>query len=405
MKSLSDIPQFSYAQILLLALLLTTRPAGAANTVYAWGGGTIVNPSDFNQAGQSIIPANLTNAILVAGGWRHSLALKADGTLQGWGDDLSAQTDFPPGSKYVAIACGRNHSLALQSNGIVLATGDDTYGQIDVPSSLSNAVAVACGWYHSLVLKSDGTVQSWGTSTNPADFGSNDNYGQSSVPPGLNNVVAIAGGGWHSVALKADGTVSCWGRNDSGESTIPSGLSNVVAIAATTDDSVALEANGKIVVWGDNTYGQASVPPNLTNGIATIAAGGWHCLALKTNGIVVSWGASVGSYPAVDYGQTNVPVGLTNVIRIAGGLVNSLVLKGGGPPPIKAFFTSQRFTTNGFLATLPTSVGRTYRLEYQNALTNQNWTALPLQFGSGGSQPFVDPTPSSSQRFYRISRW
>ena len=62
--------------------------------------------------GQSIVPSNLTNAVLVAGGWQHSLALKSDGTLQGWGDDTLEQTDFPVtnGSgvliDYMAIDCG-----------------------------------------------------------------------------------------------------------------------------------------------------------------------------------------------------------------------------------------------------------------------------------------------------------
>ena len=87
------------------------------------GAGKTYKPADNNDFGQSIVPVNLTNAVEVAGGWHHSLALNADGTLQGWGDDSDFQTDFPATSNYVAIACGYVRSLALRVNGIVVAAG------------------------------------------------------------------------------------------------------------------------------------------------------------------------------------------------------------------------------------------------------------------------------------------
>src|SRR5215813_10215553 len=68
----------------------------AKTNVVAWGAGTFVShPPDFNNYGQSIVPNSatntLTNATFVAGGWRHSLAIKAEGTLQAWGDDTIGQ--------------------------------------------------------------------------------------------------------------------------------------------------------------------------------------------------------------------------------------------------------------------------------------------------------------------------
>ncbi len=187
-----------------LILLGAADTARAGNQVIAWGAGTnVADPPDQNDFGQSLIPASLTNAVFVAGGWRFALALKADATIQGWGDDSFFQQDFPAATNgsYVTIAAGQFHSLALDSAGLVTARrGQSAYNQTTLPAGLqSNVVAVACGFYHSLALKSDGTVAAWGAGmTN--DGSQQVNYGQSMVPTNLFNVVAIAGGARHSLA-------------------------------------------------------------------------------------------------------------------------------------------------------------------------------------------------------------
>src|SRR5882724_236584 len=181
---------------LILASLLTVLPM-VARDVVGWGAGTnIAKPPDFNDYGQSIVPVSLTNAMSIAAGWRHSLALLQNGKLNGWGDDALGQLDLPSGSNYIAISCGRLHSLALDSDGIVAASGDDFYGQIDVPTNLTGVIAVSAGFYHSLALTPDGKVVAWGMSTNDSSIGTDPNYGQSRNPASLSNVVAIAAGGW-----------------------------------------------------------------------------------------------------------------------------------------------------------------------------------------------------------------
>jgi alpha-tubulin suppressor-like RCC1 family protein len=378
----------------------------AATTVDAWGGGTVVS-TNYYDGGQSIVPAGLTNAVLVKGGWRHSLALTDSGDIVHWGDNSLNQGAFPSGIGYISIACGWQHSLALLTNGTVAAAGDDTYGQIETPAGLSNVVAIACGYYHSLALKADGTVVAWGTSTNPAVIGTDPNYGQPLVPAGLSKVVAISGGGWHSLVLLSDGTLRGWGRNDFGQASIPPGLSNVVAIGAGAAHSVALKADGTVVAWGYDYYQEAEVPAGLSN-VVSIAAGGWHNLALKNDGTVVAWGASGPniSNSMINLGQNIVPNGLTNVIQIAAGAVNSLALVGSAPPVEQASLVSVGFSTNGFSVSLPTRNGRVYRLEFKASLTDTAWNALPLQAGTGGLVRFTDPgAASGTQRFYRVRQW
>jgi alpha-tubulin suppressor-like RCC1 family protein len=80
---------------------------------------------------------------------------------------------------------------------------------------------------------------------------------------------------------------------------------------------------GMVVEWGDNTYGQTNVPVGLTN-VTAIAAGGGHTLALKRDGTVVAWGSNA------TYGQANVPAGLSNVMAIAAGGATSWAVKSNG---------------------------------------------------------------------------
>jgi hypothetical protein len=388
--------------VALLSIFLGADVSRAASSnVVAWGAGTILKPADNNDYGQAKVPVNLTNATFLAGGWRHSLALRKGDTLIPWGDDTVLQTDLSPTNNYVTLACGDMFSIGLKTDGTLVGSGDNYYGQLEIPPTLSNVVAIACGSYHGLALKSDGTVVSW--STNGADLGTQ-NYHQTRVPAGLSNVVAIAGGGWHSLALKSDGSLVAWGRNDYGQGAIPIGISNAVAISAGVAHNLILKPDGTVFAWGLNTYGQTDIPPGLSN-IVAIASGGWHNIALKSDGTVVAWGAGSGSNTNVDYKQNIVPVNLTNVIQVAAGKLHSMARLGAAPPVTQVVLTNYNCDTNGFTVSVPTFSGRVYRLEYKDALTDTNWTALPLEAGTGGVLQLNAPDVAAPQRFYRVRQW
>lgn len=322
------------------------HPSG---TLWAWGG------NDEHQLGleqrrgvDRWAPERVTavsDLAAVAGGWLHSVALKADGTVWTWGDNTHGQLGdgrtyltLPPVgtpsrvqglTEIVAVAAGDANSLAVGSDGFVYGWGSVLYGSWGDGSrapvrieGLTGITAVASGGGHALALRQDGTVWSWG-SNGWGQLGDGTTVSRRAPRPvpGLTEVVSIATAaclndwsGAYSLALKRDGSVWAWGSNANGELgdgttrnrltplRVP-GLSGVVAIAAGGLHNLALRADGTVWAWGDNSYGQVgdwargwsptySSPiqvAGLTDVVA-IAAGCYHSLAVDKAGTVWSWG-------------------------------------------------------------------------------------------------------------------
>ncbi len=127
--------------------------------------------------------------------------------------------------------------------------------------------------------------------------------------------------------------VTAWGNSFLAPTNVPPGLSGVVRLAAGSYHCLALKDNGTVVAWGADQLssggldcGQCNVPANLTN-VVSIAAGSMHSLALKADGTVVAWGAGVTtSYSAPELGQSAVPPGLRDVVDIAAGTFSSFAV-------------------------------------------------------------------------------
>jgi alpha-tubulin suppressor-like RCC1 family protein len=103
----------------------------------------------------------------------------------------------------------------------------------------------------------------------------------------------------------------------------------VKAIATGWYHNVVLRTDGTVAVWGNDltdiyssNYGQLDVPPGLT-GVTAVAAGGSHAVALKNDGTVVAWGSNA-------YGQATPPAGLSGVIAVSAGWYHTVALKGDG---------------------------------------------------------------------------
>ncbi len=125
-----------------------------------------------------------------------------------------------------------------------------------------------------------------------------------------------------STVVELWGEDPVWTGSDLVALTPPAGLIDAGAVAAGAYHCLALRSDGTVVGWGDNTFAQAGPPANLAN-VAAIAAGAYHSLARLSNGTVVAWGT-------YDPYQTNVPPTLANVTAIAAGGQHNLALLANG---------------------------------------------------------------------------
>ena len=269
-------------------------------TVVGWGAGGPGASSDPPNYGQATVPAGVTNVVAIAAGWAHSLALKADGTVVGWGFNRYGQATGVP-----------------NTNGPYISSGVVTVGG----QLLSNVVAIVAGSEHSLALKQDGTVVAWGAG-GPGTSGY-PNQGQATIPGGLSDVVAIAAGMEHSLALLSGGVVVAWGRNDRVQCVVPPSLTWQGAIETGDKYSLAVQSDGTVVGCGDDQYGEVTAIPASATNVVAVAAGTDHGLALRGNGTIVGWGRN-------DYQQRSIPAMATNAVAIAAGWQHSLALRADG---------------------------------------------------------------------------
>ena len=317
---------------------LVITPSGE---LYVWGGnsnGQLGNGVTQDQA-QSSKPSGLSSLVVAAdGGWEHSLALLADGSVWAWGFNQYGQlgngklTDslVPVRTvglpKIKAIAAGLIHSLALSETGQVWGWGTNTYGQLGNSTTnlfgstpvqtpgLNNIIKISAGQAHSLALDANGHIWAWGGNES-GQVGNGTNVHQLTpfLLPAPTNVVAIAAGALSSAAITSDGHIWTWGDNRDGQlgdgtktnrntpKEIP-GLTGVVDFCF-KDHMLAVNKDGAVWAWGNNqggklgfgTPGVAVLSPQPVaslSGVQQVACGALHSVAKKNDGSVWVWGAN-----------------------------------------------------------------------------------------------------------------
>lgn len=271
--------------------------------------------------------------------------------------DLLAQTTT------AAVAFGTRHAVALRTNGEVLTWGENVSCQLGRASGnasrtpavmMRNATAIAAASDHTLVLTASGKVYGWGQNAE-GPLGLGNTYDRCEGPAlveSLSSVVVtqIATGHGFSVAVTADGDLYCSGDNSMGQCPvgrtgrvevftkvpIPELAGTVAEVRAGLFHTLIRTRDGRLHALGRGRDGQLG-SGRTTNGFATIpdltdvvsfAAGTWHSVAARADGSVWAWGNGTKSQ-LCDGGTTNLSVP-TKVALPAGVTVTQVAAGGHG---------------------------------------------------------------------------
>ena len=250
---------------------------------------------------------------------------------------------------------------ALRSDGATYVTRSRTVtvaveGSVGDPPPAEPEGSVAGGGGHSLALREDGTVWAWGeNAVGQLGDGTSTSRSEPVQVVGLSSVRSVTAGlGEHSLAVREDGSVWAWGGNAWGElgdgssgvdahREVPVqvvGLTNVRSVAAGGFHSLAVREDGTVWAWGKNDSGQLgdgstvdrSSPVQVAGlaNVRSVAAGGRHSLALLEDGSVWAWGdngfGQLGDGGTTSRSSAQQVVGLSGVRTVMAGFFHALAV-------------------------------------------------------------------------------
>ncbi len=393
---------------------LTVVPSGLAPFTYQWrksgvaiAGATAstFTVSNFQSGDATSYDVVVTNAL---GGYVSALATLSVGTVP--------QFVTPPTGRIANI--GQTISLKIvatgtpavtyrwKKNGVFLSDGGNISGSETTTLNIANLVAGDAGSYVAVATNSVGTADSAAAAlvvvtppvitsrpaTRLAALGNPVSFSVAATDPAplsyewRRNGRTIAGATTATLAIgaasltdsgsyeaivsnpsggvavavcyltvfRADTTLGWWGNSNNyyRELETPSGLRGVAAVAVGGRHNLALLGDGTIAPGGDGTYGQYDFPASLFGTTVAIALSDTYSLALKSDGSVTSWGGGAGFVPVppglnqivaitplaalraegtvVSLGGLTAPVGLDRVVQVAAGSGFCLALRDDG---------------------------------------------------------------------------
>ena len=281
-----------------LGITSTGRILGKGSSL--WTGSSAVTLSDFRGCTQ------------LAGGDRHLVGLKADGTVIAKGSNTNGQCDVYGWTNIVMISASDYMTVGLQSDGTIVYTGRHYYAQFD-----PNMMAV-----NPTEILATGSYIAWINADKSIGITGDGYYFDLRYFPELNtvrNVSAVAAGNNFSAALISDGNVVVWGDNSAGQ-WVANDWSSIVAIAAGANFLVGLQSDGTVITTSTETHTPIDV--SSWSDIIEITAGRDFAVGLKNDGTVVATGNNANN-------QLNVR-DWNNIIAIAAGRAFTVGLRADG---------------------------------------------------------------------------
>jgi len=290
---------------------------------------------------------------MVSASGSHTLMIRNDGTLWAWGagqygrlgdgntsnHNVAVPTQIGVAANWVYVAAGGLHSAAIDANGDLWTWGAAGQGQLGNNTTTDSGTpalvsepgpwrSVSAGARHTVAIKQDGTLWAWGENAQGA-IGQNSGTGQYNVPM---QVPALAGNTWldasaggyydggvaygsFTVGIQSNGSLWAWGWNSSGQlgnsntsnQTAPvqvigvsTGDYNWASVSAGCWNTVAIKTDGTLWGWGGNSEyqlglgvtGDQNMPQEISAGTnwKSVSAGRYHTMAVRADGTLWGWG-------------------------------------------------------------------------------------------------------------------
>ena len=257
------------------------------------------------------------------------------------------------------VAAGGNHTVAIAADGSLWAWGENSFGQLGTGvGELGNRTtpvrigtdtnwrSVSAGSIHTVAIRTDGSLWEWG---HPWGFRFGEITEEAAVARAVprrigtdTNWASVSAGVSHTVAIRTDGTLWAWGDNYRGQlgdgtTSSESGEGHITPRQIGTDSdwadvsaggyhTVAIKTDGSLWAWGCNRHCQLGVEPwgwgyNRTVPVRVgtdanwtgISAGGLHTMAIRADGSLWAWGwnefRQLGASTAIGWGAMPVRVG------------------------------------------------------------------------------------------------
>jgi alpha-tubulin suppressor-like RCC1 family protein len=289
----------------------------ANGTLWAWGGnatGQLGNDTVTNRSSPVSVIGDFSDWTAVGAGVSHSLAVRANGTLWAWGNNLNGRlgdnTTVNKSSPvsvvggfvdWVQASGGTAHSIGVRANGTLWTWGLGSSGQlgnntvlersspVSVIGAFTDWISASAGTYHNLGVRANGTLWAWGLGSS-GQLGSNtavDRSSPVSVVGAFTDWIQASAGNTHSLGVRANGSLWAWGSNITGRLgdntvvnrsspvSVVGGFTDWVQVSAGFSTTIALRANGTLWGWGYNGTGPIGDGTQLSKSSPVSVVGGF----------------------------------------------------------------------------------------------------------------------------------
>ena len=341
-------------------------------SLWAWG---MFGALRFGQIGDGTTESRTTPVrigthsdwVSVSAGYRHSMGIRADGSLWGWGgnhfgqlgDGTTTNRHTPvhigTHSDWVSISAGGCTSLGIRSGGTLWAWGNNEFGQLGDGTrtvrhkpgrvgSYSDWVGASIRGSHVLGIRSDGSLWAWGDNLNgqigdglrgtvrdePIRVGTERSWDNALAGVYISFAICANGGLW---AWGANG----WGAGGNGVGTFGDGTmtsspipvrigthSDWVSISTQgmAQHSLGIRADGSLWAWGNNFFGglgngttidrRTPVRIGTHSDWVGISAGLRNSVGIRADGSVWVWGGNyLGQLGDGTINDSHIPIRIT----------------------------------------------------------------------------------------------